>query len=153
MFRIESWRRFWEAKLGFINRLTLLSLACASRMGIRVWIKTTMDAENAEAGQVIHTTEIGKFGIAFYASREVFELEPDGESIRLSRVQRVWPFKSRRMPEDFGSGRVKADARGATYDWLWYDRRMTQTTEKDGQGLQLQQVSDWSSAHVFLTRT
>ncbi|MEZ4462678.1 MAG: hypothetical protein R3E66_23710 [bacterium] len=151
-FSIISWPVFWSARLGLINRITLLNLALASRFGIRVHMRTSLDASHVGRGEVVHTTVIGKFGIAFYASREVFTLNPDGVSMALVRVQRLWPFSFCPLPQDTGWGSVSPDANGATYDWLWYDRRMTQTTDADPEGLRLNQVSDWSSATVLLRR-
>lgn len=150
-FQIKSWPIFWKAGLGLINRLVLLNLAMASRLGIRIWVHTTLDASEVESGQVVHTTKIGKFGVAFYASREVFTLNAHGVTMELARVQRLWPLSFWPLPEDHGTGNVSEDG-CATYDWVWYDRRMMQTTQPEADGLRLTQVSDWSWATVLLNR-
>ena len=152
-FRVVAWPTFWRAKLVLVNRLTLFCLALATRLGVRIRMWTTLDASHVDRAEVVHTTGIGKFGIAFYASREVFTIDADGFTMHLARVQRLWPFSFWPLPEDHGHGNVASDANGATYDWLWYDRRMTQTTLGEDDGLRLNQVSDWSSVTVLLRRT
>jgi hypothetical protein len=150
-FEITDRAVFRAARLSWLDRLSLLAFASLPRWTGELTMETSLEAGDClRTGEVIHHTALRKLGVTLYRSREVFRLAPDGRAMSLSRVQRPWPGFP--QPEDFGEGSVTEDAQGATYDWLWYDRRTLQTTRRVEGGLDVQLRSDWSFMHTVLVR-
>jgi len=145
-FSICNWSVFWQARLSLMERLQLLSLALLPFLSL----KTQVEAE--KAGAVVHRTWLEIAGICCFKSVETLYLHPDGRNLHSKQVQQLWPgFKS--LPETTGTGWILPDGTGMVYDWHWYDRRMKQRSRILPDGLELQQSSDYSHAHVILQRT
>lgn len=148
LFRIVSWKAFWATSMGLGDRLALLGWAVLGT----ATIETTVDATQATAKQVLHSTRVSRFGITFYRSEERFVLHKNGMTMDLHRVQWRWPASRKALPDDGGSAVVHDDGLGVTYDWEWYGARMTQTTRMVEQGLHLEQETPWSHAETTLRR-
>lgn len=150
---ITDWGAFRRARLSLAERFSVLALAWLPRRIAPIRMSTSVDADRAvSAGEVVHLTAIRIWGVLIHRSREVFRLHDDGRRVAITRVQRYWPLLGRPLPADEASAVIDPDGAQATYDWVWYDRRLDQRTTPLEDDLRIDQRSDWSSAEVVLRR-
>jgi hypothetical protein len=149
---ITSWRAFWTAPMGPLDRLRGLWMGTvAAWTGLRM--DTSVDCEvYAARREVLHTTALSLWGVTFFRSVEVLALREDGLGASMSGEQRLWPVPWR--PRPFGEGQVEIapDAQSARYTFDWMGGRLVQRTRVVPEGLELEQQTDWFRARALLRR-
>ncbi len=75
---------------------------------------TNVDYQESSA-RVNHSTKLKKWGIVFYRSEKVFELDADGQSLRLTGFEYFWPLGQVAVSFAPLSGRVDESAMRANY--------------------------------------
>lgn len=111
-------------------------------------LSTTMALEGDEAR---HTTQLTKWGLSVFQSRETISLLRDGRHFVLHGEQVFGPKPLGMQPFD-AKGAVDDDALGAVYFIPWFGGILEQRTKVVPEGLQLEQVTTWSKLSVVLKR-
>jgi hypothetical protein len=104
-----------------------------------------------EGDEVRHTTQLTKWGVPVFNSRERIRLLPDGRHIELHGEQVFGPAPLGMQPFD-ARGSVDDDALGAIYFVPWFGGILEQRTKVIPDGLDLVQVTTWSKLSVVLKR-
>jgi hypothetical protein len=136
---VTSWRAFWAAPMGLLDRLRGLLLPSASALGMRM--DTSVDCDiYASRGEVLHTTTLSVWGVPVVRSVEVIVLHADGVHATL------------RAPWGEGGIEIAEDARSARYTFDWMGGPLVQSTQVVPEGLRLEQQTAWFRASALLVR-
>ena len=104
-----------------------------------------------QGDEVRHTTQLTKWGLPVFNSRERIHLLPDGRHFELHGEQVFGPAPVGMQPFD-AKGSVDDDALGAIYFIPWFGGILEQRTKVIPDGLELVQVTTWSKLSVVLKR-
>lgn len=147
-FRVTDWRRFLASPMSWLERLGVLSMALLPKALGATRIETTVDCARTE---VVHTTQLSKWGMAFFRSTEHFVLHDNGRDFAVRGEQRLWPTWSAQEYRD-SHGQVDAAGERASYVFSVLGTVLSQRTEPAGEGLQIYQNTDWSDSEFLLHR-
>jgi hypothetical protein len=138
---ITSWRAFWAAPMGPLDRLRGLWMGTvAAWTGLRM--DTSVDCEiYASRGEVLHTTAVSLWGVPLMRSVEVMVLHEDGVH---ATMRAVWGD---------GSVEIAPDAQSAHYTFDWMGGPLQQRTRVVPEGLHIEQQNGWFRANGLLVRT
>jgi hypothetical protein len=150
--RITDRPAFRRCRIGWLNRLRVLSIVlCPSWLG-RFYLETTVAPESgSETPAVVHTTCVSWLGLSLLRSTEVIELNPDGRSFVLRGNHTMWPtfWKEERF---VAPGKVDETGSRASYVFTWFGTEMKQSTVADGDLVVITQVTEWSKGVQNLRR-
>jgi hypothetical protein len=139
--------------LAFGDRLSLLLLPLLANVLGPFRLDTTVDAESRlDAGEVVHTTRLSKWGMTLFRSFEVITLHDNGREFSMHVSMGVWPRPSTLDRISESTGQVDAAATRASYDFPWLGTRMRQTGERDGEVTRLTQETPFSRGVQVLRR-
>lgn len=147
-FRVTNWRQFWATPMRWLERLGVLSMALLPKALGATWIETTVDSARAE---VVHTTQISKWGMVFFRSTERFALHNNGRDFTVRGEQRLWPTWSAEEYRD-SHGQVDEAGACASYVFSVLGGVLRQRTEPAGEDLRAYQTTDWSHSEFLLRR-
>lgn len=137
--------------LGLLDRMAWRMTGIQGRLFGPPWLETSVDIAGLDRNEVIHTTLLRQWGMPLAAGRERITLDPDGRRFTLRGAHRfAWAPWSARAVE--GTGEIHADARGASYTFLYLGARMAQETKIDGRDLIVTQTTAFSRSEVRLVR-
>ncbi|MBW2462113.1 MAG: hypothetical protein JRH11_10740 [Deltaproteobacteria bacterium] len=155
-FSITDRAAFWRCRMGWLNRLRVLSLTWWPIWLGRFYLDTSVAripaSESAEGGSVAHTTRVSWLGVGFLNSRETIDLDPDGRAFVLRGTRTMWPVFWKREPFG-GPGVVDETGTRASYEFPWFGTQMKQSTVADGDVVVVTQVTEWSHGVQTLVRT
>lgn len=145
-FRVTSWRRFWAAPMRGLERLGVLAMALLPQALGATRVETTVDYSPAE---VIHTTQLSKWGMVYFRSVERFIFHDNGRDFTVRGEQRQWPTW---IAEEYRDSHGQVDETGAraSYVFSMLGGVLHQRSEPVGAELQFYQTTDWSSSEFLL---
>jgi hypothetical protein len=139
---------FGRPKGGRLNILRAGAFQALSRSKGALTITTTLELAG---DQVKHTTQLTKWGLSVFSSRETISLLPDGRHFVIHGEQVFGPRPLGMQPFD-AKGSVDDDALGAIYFIPWFGGILEQRTKVVPDGLELVQVTTWSKLSTVLKR-
>lgn len=144
---------FRASAMRWLDRLRIRSMRLGARLGGPFLFRTTVDyAGRGERGEVLHTTQICKWGAVFFDSREVLTLAANGRDFALRGELRQSPTSWWRSHTFEGSGQVDETGTRATYDFPWFGTHIRQTTVRLGDLVEVTQETPWSRGVQRLRR-
>jgi hypothetical protein len=131
-------------------------LARAASLLSPLRLETTVDASGGlERAEVIHTTRVSKWGVAFYEATETFALDQNGLDVAVSRRERVLPSRQFRHEQGLSHAKVEPSARRAHYRFSLLGDVLEQTVsiEADGVRVLQQALGQPLRGEAFLRRS
>ncbi|RLB49848.1 MAG: hypothetical protein DRJ42_20145 [Deltaproteobacteria bacterium] len=154
-FSITDRAAFWRCRMGWLNRLRVLSLVLWPSWLGRFYLDTSVvcpsGPESVQVDLVVHTTRVSWLGLGVLTSRELIELDPDGRSFVLRGTRTMWPTFWKREPF-VGPGVVDESGTRASYDFTWFGTDLKQSTVADGDLVVVTQETEWSHGVQKLVR-
>jgi hypothetical protein len=147
-FRVTSWRRFLASPMSWLERLGVVSMAVLPTALGATRIETTVDYNRQE---VVHTTQLSKWGMVFFRSTEHFVFHDNGRDLAVRGEQRLWPTWRAQQYRD-SRGQIDEAGACASYVFSVVGTTLHQRTEPAGEGLQVYQNTDWSASEFLLHR-
>lgn len=147
-FRVTSWQRFFAAPMSWLERLSVVSMALFPEALGATRVETTVDCAPTE---VVHTTQISKWGRVFFRSTERFAFTANGRDFPVSGEQRLWPTWRAQQYRD-SHGQIDEAGLCASYVFFILSAELKQRTEPAGEGLQISQSTAWSDSSFLLRR-
>lgn len=144
---------FNACTMSWLDRMRVRSMLLGARWTGPFVFRTTVDyASRGERGEVLHTTQICKWGAVFFDSREILTLAENGRDFTLRGELRLSPTAWWRSRVVEGSGQVDETGTRATYDFPWFGTHIRQTTLRLGDLVEVTQETPWSRGVQRLRR-
>ncbi len=74
---------FWRTRMNVIDRVRVVVMEISPKFFCDVTVRTRVDYGEG-SNQVRHQRRVSQFGLLFYRSQEVFELDPDGHHLKIT---------------------------------------------------------------------
>lgn len=153
-FEIVSEEALREAPLGALDKLRLRMTVWTAKLLGPLTMRTSVDYETrGEAGVILHTTRVSKWGLTLLASEESFTVDPTNVGAfrmrgGLRMIPTYWDMRS------FGEGQGTVDdtASRATYTFDWLGVTMRQATVATRDAVTLTQTTPFSHGVQRLVR-
>ena len=145
-FGITSWSAFWACPMAWMDRLRVVSMVLTPKLIGSLYIRTQVDYETAgpSRGEVLHTTEIVKWGLTMMRSHETFVLDDNGRDIKIHGQQWFWPTLWRARPFADSPCRINEEGTEGRYSFSWFGTRLEQTTAITPSAARIEMRTAWS---------
>lgn len=150
LFTLVDARTLWYGDLSRVQCVLFVALAITCRLVGALRIQTTVDTAGIEAGRVVHTTRISKWGMTLQRSTETFVPQPDGLRFEIDGDLSMAPFPWIRWHYTGSWGRVDEQGERASYRLAWRGAYLSQQTAMQGTALAVAQETDGCRAEFAL---
>lgn len=93
-FTVTDWEAFWNDRIGIVNRVLVISMACVMWLVGEARITSVLEGfpDEPPHGVVTNEVRITLWGITLYLLSERYVLHPDGRGVTVDSTERFGPI-------------------------------------------------------------